>query len=244
VSFEKRFSNGLELLLAYTGSKSLTNVDSFEGWLANTPAYQDVYHVENEKALSSEDVSRRLVISHVYELPVGKGKHFASQLPTVINEIVGGWQLGGVITLSTGMPLFVNVNPDDSGKQGQNENGEILRPNIVKTPTLTSGSRAQRVNEWFDVSAFAAPAPYTLGNAPRTLNIRSDGIKNYDMTLAKNFPIKGERVKLELRVDAFNAFNRPTMDLPNMTLGSPDFGTVGDVSQPPRHVQVGARIVW
>jgi MFS family permease len=128
------------------------------------------------------------------------------------------------------MALACSVTPNNS-----NTHGATLRPNLVKTPTATDGSRGQKVQQWFDTTAFVAPAPFTYGNAPRTIgSVRSDGIKNYDMTLAKWFPLKGEAFRMQLRMDAFNLFNRTQFNFPNTTLGDPTFGTVSSVGAPPR----------
>jgi outer membrane receptor protein involved in Fe transport len=74
--------------------------------------------------------------------------------------------------------------------------------------------------------------------------VRNDGIKNYDMTLSKWFPIKGEALKMQLRADAFNLFNRTQFGNPNTQLGSPNFGVVTSVFGPPRFIQLGARLQW
>ena len=100
---------------------------------------------------------------------------------------------------------------------------------------MTGGSRGRKVQHGLTPSAFAAPAPFTYGNAPRTVgSARSDGIKNYDVTLAKWFPIVADRFKMQLRMDAFNLFNRTQFGFPNTTLGSPSFGTVSSVASAPR----------
>jgi hypothetical protein len=239
VSFEKRLSSGLQVLVAYTFSKSLTNADSFDsGWMAPVAGYQDVYNMRNEKSLSVEDTPHRLVLSHVYELPVGKGKAVGSDLPRAVNAIVSNWQVSGFLTLQNGTPLQINVTPDNSGKRSG-----LLRPNLASTPTLTEGSRGVRLDKWFDPSAFVAPASFTLGNAPRLLNIRGDGTKEYELSLAKFIPIT-ERVRAEFRTDFFNAFNRPQFSNPNTTLGSAIFTRVTATAVPPRFIQFGLRVLW
>ena len=132
----------------------------------------------------------------------------------------------------------MTATPNNSGK-----GFGTLRPNLVGTPTATEGSRGDRIYQWVNPSAFALPAPFTLGNAPRNLNVRGDTIQQYDMTLSKYFPIK-EPARIELRAEAFNLFNRPQLNTPNMSFGSPTFGRVTSTILPARFLQVGIRILW
>jgi hypothetical protein len=237
VSFEKRFSDGLQLLAAYTWSKTIGNVDQV---LWGQGVYQDIYHVENEKAISSSDVPQRLVLSHVYQLPVGKGMRYASNAPTVVNYIIGGWEIGGHLTLASGTPLYFTVTPNNS-----NTHSAGLYPNILKTPTMTGGDRGQKIQEWFDTTAFGFPAPFTYGNAPRNISsLRTDGVKTYNMSLMKWFPLKGEALKMQLRMDAFNLFNRTQFAAPDTQLGDATFGEVSSVAATPRFIQIGLRLQW
>jgi hypothetical protein len=237
LSFEKRFSGGLDVLAAYTWSKTIGNVDQV---LWGQGVYQDLYHVENEKAISSSDVPQRLVISHVYQLPVGTGKRFASHAPTIVNQAIGGWQFGGNLTLASGTPLYFTVSPNNS-----NTHSAGLYPNLVKTPTMTGGSRGQKIQQWFDTTAFGFPAPFTYGNAARNIgSLRTDGIKQYNMSLMKWFPLKGEALRMQLRADAFNLFNRTQFSPPDTTLGDATFGQVSSVASTPRFVQIGLRLQW
>jgi hypothetical protein len=238
LSFEKRYSSGLQFTLAYTLNKTLTNSDSFVGWLGPVVGYQDLYNMAAEKSLSAEDTTHRLVIGHVYDLPFGHGKPVGASMPSVLNAIVGDWQLSGLLTLQAGTPLPITATPNNSGK-----GYGTLRPNLVSTPTATQGSRGDKIYQWVNPSAFALPAPFTLGNAARTLNIRADGIKQYDMTLSKYFPIK-ELLRIEFRAEAFNLFNRPQLNAPNMQFGSATFGRVTSTILPARFLQLGIRVLW
>ena len=118
-----------------------------------------------------------------------------------------------------------------------------MRPNLVGTPAATEGSRGERIYQWVDPGAFGLPPPFTVGNAPRLLNVRGDTIQQYDMTLSKYFPIT-ERGRIELRGEAFNLFNRPQLGTPNMSFGSPTFGRITSTILPARFLQLGVRILW
>jgi hypothetical protein len=239
VSFEKQWSQGLQLNVAYTWSKSLGN---FENTSGNTPqnvaGYQNQIDLRQEYSLNASDVPHRLVVAHVYELPFGRGKHFGRNWNGVVDKALDGWQISGIITLASGPPLAATATPNNSFVGGTG-----VRPNLVATPTLTSGSLSARLQQWVNSAAFAQPAPGTFGTAPRVLAIRGDGIKNYDFSLAKTIPI-WERLNMQLRMDAFNVFNHPRFSLPNMVFGSPTFGQVTSTWNTPRIVELGFRLVW
>ena len=95
---ERRFHNGLNLLAAYTWSKSITDSDSvlpaFSAFNGGPGSVQNPYNLKSEKALSFQDVPQNFVVSYLYELPVGKGKRFLNH-GGVVNAVVGGYQVGG-----------------------------------------------------------------------------------------------------------------------------------------------------
>lgn len=193
-----------------------------------------------EKSLSAADVPQRLVVSHVWDLPFGRGRDYGKNWPGVVDKVLGGWQLSGIMTLANGFPLPISQTP-----------GQLFalfgtqRPNLVATPTQSSGSRANRINQWLGnpTSAFTQAAPFTYGTAPRILPIRADGIKNYDFSIVKFIPI-WESFNAEFRGDFFNGFNRPQFSAPNMTFGSATFGRVTSTYNQSRLVQLVLRLNW
>jgi hypothetical protein len=97
------------------------------------------------------------------------------------------------------------------------------------------------LTRWFDTEAFAQPAPLTFGNSRRGI-LRGDGIVTFDLSLAKNVALGSSRT-LQLRVEAFNAFNHPNFGLPGHTFGAPNFGVVSSASEG-RTIQLGVRFVY
>jgi hypothetical protein len=238
VGYRKNYAKGLTLIVAYTASKNLTNSDSFDaGWGGVSTGYQDLVTFEGERSLSAEDVSQRLVIGHVYELPFGKNKRFGSHLNPVLDKIVGGWQWSGQTNFQTGFPLPISVAGVTSGAFGG-----LVRPNLVSDPCMDPGrSRGEKIQEYLNPAAFAAPANFTFGNAPRNLNCRADGIKNFDIGLLKVTPIK-ESINVEFRTEFFNAFNRPQLGFPDTTFQGPTFGQITTQYNQPRIIQFGLKV--
>jgi hypothetical protein len=231
----KRFSKGFSILAGYTFSKIISDVAGWNtGYLDDAPGYQDVYNRRLDRSIDPQDVSSRLVLSYVWELPFGRGKRYLASTPKAIDLILGGWQVNGMTTFAAGMPLEVyNSVPTISGAS---------RPNNVGRSAKKSGSVNDRLNAYFDTSAFAAPGQYEFGSAPRTLpDIRSDGPRNFDLSLFKNFSVT-ERVSLQLRGEFFNIFNTPRFGKPNGNFGTSQFGIVSSQANNPRDVQLALRL--
>ena len=236
----RKVTSDLTFTLAYTFSKNITNSDSFEnGFLGPAVGYQNNVNFAGEKSLSAEDVTNRAVVGWVYQLPFGRGKRFGNSMNPILDRILGGWELGGIMTLASGFPIGRNfISPDVTGAFGGSN-----RSDLIGDPCLsTSRPRGEEISQWVNPAAFAAPAPFTFGNTPRTLNgCRIDGIKNFDITIAKHIPIK-ETVRAELRGEFFNVFNRPQFQAPNMTFGSGSFGQVTVQENLPRLIQLALKI--
>jgi hypothetical protein len=238
VEFHKQLSHGVNLVLAYTLSKNITNTDSYESFNGPFAGYQDRYSLVSERSLSAEDVTHRLVAGYIYDLPIGKGKALGANLPVLANRILGGWQLSGITTFAAGFPLAPTVTPNNTATFGGG-----ARPNLVTGYCLDSGSpRAARIVNYLNAGAFSFPAPQTFGTAPRLLpDCRADGIKNTDLSLIKFIPVN-ETIKLEFRGEFFNILNRTQFARPNMVYGSPSFGRVTATYNIPRVIQLGLKI--
>jgi hypothetical protein len=103
---------------------------------------------------------------------------------------------------------------------------------------------SERLNPWFDTSAFTATSSFAFGNLARSLTrVRSHGIANYDFTVFKNTPIT-ERFSLQFRTEIFNAFNRVQFSYPGTAMGNPQFGVVSGQYNNPRLIQFALRLLF
>jgi hypothetical protein len=236
---EKRYSNGLLFKANYTYSKMLDTTDS-RNELAAYPgidAFTNYYNQASDKGLSGNDIRHRFVFSSVYELPVGSGKRFQPG-SRLLDGVIGGWSLGVIAELRTGTPLSpVELN------NLTNSFSDGVRPNVVGSPGLPGGRPlGQQLLEWFNVSAFAAPAAYTFGDAGRTFG-EGPGSVSLDTSLLKDFPIR-EKVKLQFRLEVLNALNHPSFGNPNTQQGSPAFGQITSLvaGNQARIFQLGAHL--
>ena len=181
-------------------------------------------------------MTQHFVGSAVYELPFGRGRTFGANWNRFTNGVLGGWSVGPIVTVDTGLPLnlTVNGNPSNSGPYGAD------RPNVVGNWQLANPT----VQEWFNTAAFVKNAPYTYGDAGRNI-LRGPGLFNLDIAAHKQFRIS-ERFSAQLRLESFNATNTPPfagLGSPNTVVGSPQFGQISSAGTP-RDNQIGLKILF
>jgi len=211
----RRFAGGGTLLAAYTNSKLLTNTDTLTSWLEGSTGgvgqVQDWNNLKGEKSLSSQDVSQRLVISYVLDLPFGHGKAFASGFTGAANKVVSGWGIDGETAFQRGFPLkvsYANTTPLEAANLGVSN----VRPNVV--PGCNKKSGGGSVLNWFNESCFAAPPDWGFGTESRVdSTLRGPGINNWDFAVFKR-TMMTERVGVEFRTEFFNLFNHPYFGMP------------------------------
>ncbi len=237
---DKRFSKGLSLLVAYTNGKLIDDVSQTVTFLGPAGNKQNAYDRRAERAVSTQDVSQRLVIGYVYELPFGQGKALFGKAPTVVDKIIGGWQINGITTFSRGTPLIITQSQNNAGifSPGQ-------RPNWTgQSAQIEGGSTADRINRWFDILQFTAAPAFTFGTTPRTMpDVRNPGTKLWDISFFKNNYFGGERrYNAQFRVEMFGAFNTPQFGGPGATVGNSNFGVIGG-SGGTRQIQLALKLI-
>lgn len=221
---ERRFSAGLTFVSAWTWSHSIECCSGA----------QDPDDLRNGQQQSSFDIRHRQVNSFSYELPVGSKKRFLSGISGVASALLGGWQVAGIATFSTGQ----SFTPAVSGDIAQ-VGSSSTRPNRRGDGVLPRGQR--NAARWFDTSAFAVGPTGAYGNSGGNI-LKAPGLNNWDFTLMKNTPI-GEDHRLEFRTEFFNAFNHGQFFLPNSTVNSPQFGAI-ERARDARQIQFGLKFYY
>ncbi len=222
LSVNKRYSNGLNLLLSYTGGKLIDDASQTVTFLGAAGQKQDFYNRQAERSLSTQDVSSRLVISANYDLPFGKSRTFLRSAPAAVDWMLGGWQVNGIITFQTAVPMQIanGGNNTQLGSPGQ-------RPNNNGRSGRKSGPIPDRLNSYFDQSVFSQAGNFTFGNTSRTApDLRGPGTRAFDASVFKRFRVL-ETLESEFRVEMFNAFNHPIWNGPGTTVTQPgSFGVI------------------
>jgi len=245
---EKRYSSGLQLSASYTWSKSIDNSSIYDGnlsWLANGPNsgsnIQDPNRPYLERSLSTFDIPQQLKINYTYDLPFGRGKMFLNKMPRALDLVLGGWKTAGVWTIHDGFPLQFTVS--NGGTPIWTYGAQ--RPNLVGTPEFSGGPESNWINNYFaNPNVFQIPAPYTLGTASRTTgSVRTPFFFTTNLSILKEFALSTshENMKLELRLEAQNAFNHPIFGTPDTTVGDPNFGVINYTAVGPRQCQLALK---
>ncbi len=235
VNYTLRVSQGLTLLASYTFSKFIDNVGGPENWASASANFSEnirnVYNLAAEKSVDATDTPHSFVLSYVYELPVGRNKKFASGMNGVLNAVVGGWQTSGTLTLKEGFPLTITQTNANVFGVGQHVN--VVGDYHIANPSRTA---------WFNTSAFELAPQFDLGNAPRYFSdLRAPGYRNWDISIQKYFPVR-ESVRVQFRLDMFNALNHTNFYSPNTFMGG-GFGTINQ-AWTPRQMQAALKLYW
>jgi len=251
----RRFAGGGTLLVAYTNAKLLTNTDTLTSWLEGPTGgvgqVQDWNNLKGEKSLSSQDVSQRLVISYVLDLPFGHGRRYAAGFSGVADKVVSGWGIDGVTTFQRGFPLKITWAGTATPLEAANLGVSNVRPDVVAGCGKSAGGG--HVTNWFNTNCFAAPPAWGFGSESRTdSTLRTPGIRNFDFAVFKKTPIT-ERVNIEFRTEFFNLFNHPYFSPPGTGFdGTPTgngFGQItstvqGGVASPERLIQFALKLAF
>ena len=237
---DKRFSGGVSLLGSYTWSKLIDSASTTVGFLGQAGTEQDAYNHKGDRSLSSQDIDQRFVTAFVYDLPFGKGRRFGNNWHPAANWALGGWQFNGIATFQSGLPLLVSQASNQTNLFSPSQ-----RPNWTGRDATLGGSRDQKIRQWFDKTQFSNAAAFTFGNAPRVMpNLRGDGTKNFDLSLFKNNYFREGKYNAQIRIEAFNAFNRTQFGNPNTQVGNGNFGIVSGTANAPRQIQLAMKLIF
>jgi hypothetical protein len=240
----------------------------------NALPVQNPYDLRSERSESVFNLPQVLQLSYIYELPVGRGRRFGREMNSVLNAIVGGWQTNGIVRIDDGRPILPLLSSTING-------GNVFKiPTFGQRPILTgalqraSGSPEQAavtstnpLASYFANSSLLDPggataqgvledteavAPFTLGNAPRTLStVRQPGARDVSMSLFKDFSLASirEGMRLQFRAESFNTFNHPHFAGPDTLVPGPNspnsnFGKITSTLGSPRELQLALKLYF
>jgi hypothetical protein len=223
LSLERRFARGYTFNANYTWSR-------FEEAIA----YLNPGDPAPTRTISDFDSPHRVVLSGIVEMPFGRGRRFGSQVNTVVDRLIGGWQISGIYQFQTGRPV--------------GNFGNLLLTGSIDDIGIPKSERT--LGRWFNVDAFNRIAAQQLASNVRTFpfrldSVRLDDINNVDLSLIKNTAVAG-RVRAQFRLEALNAFNHPQFPTPNITATQAAFGTIVPSTQEnyARRVQAMIKVLF
>jgi hypothetical protein len=239
---QRRFSNGYSLLAAYTLSKLFEDT-SFWGPEISGPI--------TEHKLGGEDRPHKLSIASIYELPIGRHKKLFSSMPKVVDAVLGGWELTGQYTIQSGAPIVFGTDSFYDGQDFHLERGErtltrwfdtshfvkfpganddlSLYPTWTGVQNLPGAGYKPSVSTDPRNGVYADFGNYVRRYPTRWANVRASRVNELNLGIYKNFTLR-ENWKVQVRGEAFNAFNHPRFGAPTTNPGSANFGVV-DPSQ-------------
>ncbi|HWO30435.1 MAG TPA: hypothetical protein VNO32_16700, partial [Candidatus Acidoferrum sp.] len=248
VQIQKRISHGFQIQGSYTWSKS---IDEGSGSVLGDPyensvSEGEIFFPKFDRAVSDFNIAHNLVINGTWMIPTPQ----SFQGPA--SWALGGWELNGIFSFSTGLPFTALMGGDPLNAGG----GIYDFPNHLNTPGCKSGVNPGNPAQYINVSCFAPANPLTLvGNATRNTLI-GPGIREFDFSLFKNmpFPRISERFKAQFRAEAFNIFNHSNFAAPLLSDGfSAIFdgngnptgaGQITRTSTTSRQLQFGLKLIW
>ena len=203
----KRFSNGFNLISSYTYSKSMDDTSGIRSQSSELFPQNDLC-IQCDYGPSDFDVKHRVVASVIYYLPIGQGRRWAPS-SKILDAVIGGWEYATLIQLQTGKPWNPGVQANTANTNTISGGTPATRPNLVSKQFYEPHRTVGTTGQYYNPAAFAEPAPGFLGDVSRNM-LYGPGVQNYDMSLDKNFAMPfNEHHHLQIRFDAFNAFNHP-----------------------------------
>ncbi len=210
VSLQQRFSQGLSFRANYTWSKLMNDyADYFDNGTVSV-----IFRKNLEWGRGFADHRHNLNLSGIYELPFGRGRRLAANVPRVVDYAIGGWKLNYILQLNSGFPVNLVYNA-------------AFRPDAVPGRDANLPVSERTVDRWFDPTAFARPAAAARcevevparrdgwfllpcqGNLGRNV-VDGPGFANLDTGVSKFFPIR-ENHRAEFRAEFFNVTNHPAL---------------------------------
>lgn len=221
LSMQRRMTQGLQFQGSYTLSKSIDDASGpfLSDFVTGAGPVQDYFCRKCDRARSAWDARHSFVFNWTYDLPLGSGKNFLSQVSGGLGKLVEGWSVGGILSLRSGLPFTPILGFNNSA------DGSIFfadRPDVVG-PCRITGDPAQ----WFDPSCFRLPPPRTYGNAGRNILTGPD-FKNIDFVITKETSIN-ERLRVQFRTEFFNLTNHPNFAPPINSTGFNGRGGNGEI---------------
>lgn len=221
IGVHKRFDAGFQINAEYEYIRVL-GTENFMNPMNTSDSYGNIGGI----------TPQTLTVSYTYVLPFGKNRHFLASSGGLVDRLVSGFEISGITQYQGGQPFSVGYNTSVQGSYNTRTNRV---PGVPLYPAIKT--RAQ----WFNPAAFSAPAPFTYGNSAYN-PLFGPHYQQWDISLAKNTALS-ERVRFQLRADAFNTFNHPNFANPNATLSNTsNFGQITNTTGQPRTIALGAKL--
>jgi len=244
VTLRRAVSSGWGFDFNYTLSHSIdlaSTAESASG--VSSGVIQDTFNTASGRASSAFDARHNITANGLYELPFGKGKHWGNNAPAWANQIIGGWQISGLMRYRSGNPLTVTNN-------GLYPTNYLSAALALLRPGTSMPDNGVGYNQANNPSLFrqtAAAAAAFMGQYPGTAGPRNiltgPSFTNFDLSAGKWFFLPWEGHRVQFRAEAFNAFNMVNFSANNISLRLDQPASFGQFTEvmPPRVMQFALR---
>jgi hypothetical protein len=246
VKYEWRMGAAVTLLNSLTLSQANDNAaGALENQNGNFPAPQDINNLGADYGRSGYHQPYNITTSFIWALPFGHGKRWGGNLSPAADALVGGWEVSGINTVTPGEMVTLTYSPAAAFQVSAITNdfsgANNYRPNLTCDPYAPAGQ--QSITNWFNAACVAVPTDPSqpFGNAPRN-NVRGPNFWEFDLAAVKSVPLGG-RTRLQLRLEAFNLFDRVNFTPPAGNRSNNTFGTITSTFDA-RQVQLGVKVIW
>lgn len=250
VKLERRFSSGLHFMNSFTYAKAMDNsTQALDDQNGNQSSVQNIQNLASEKAASTYDQKFVDVLSIVYELPFGRGRKWGSNMPGILDQFLGGWEITAINNALSAPPINLRAWGNSVPSQFQTvgnlpawKGGEAYRPNVTGPVLAPEGQRT--VDNYFNKQNVQLPTDPTqpFGNAGRNL-VRALPLNQLDLGIFKNFALPREGMRLQFRSEFFNALNHTNFRAPTSDASSTAFGTIRS-TYPVRQIQFALKFMF
>jgi hypothetical protein len=245
--FDWRLGRGLSVLNSLTLSETKDNgAGSLENTAGNFPSPQDFNNLDADFGLGAYHQPYNNTTSVIWDLPIGTGRRFAANASPALDVLIGGWQVALINSWYAGQTVTLTYTPTNaflvSGIQQDFRGANNYRPNVIGEVLTPKDQRT--VTNWFNRDAVVIPTDPSqpFGNAPRNA-YRGPSIVQTDFAASKRFAMPWREGGLELRIEAFNLFNRANFLPPNGNRSAAAFGTITGTLDP-RILQIGVKATF
>jgi hypothetical protein len=227
VKLEQRPWHDLSYTFAYTFSKLMDSGG----------AGMNMYNRRPEREPAPDNVPHNFILSYVWQLPVGKGRHMNVQ-NRLLDGVIGGWELSGITSFISGMSFTITVTGDPANVLAGTERANATSVKPQRLDPRSSGLLG------FNIAAYATPAKGTFGNLGNDVQ-QGFGINDWDVSFSKNFglPRMGEAGRVHIRAEFFNFFNHTQFNNPAAVVNVSTFGLVNS-TRDPRILQLAGKLYW
>jgi hypothetical protein len=244
VKLEKSYSKGFYLLSSFAWSKAIDNGTGNQEDGNNDKSWVNIYNLRQNRGISAYDQPINSTTTLLWEAPFGPGHRYGASANPIVKSIIGGWRIGGINTMTSGVPINLVYSPNAAMTVSSFPSGDapLYRPNLTGNPAVPTSQR--NIDHFFDPNSVEIPTDVSkpFGNAGRNIG-RGYPFYQLDLSALKTFALPWEGKRLEFRSEWFNALNKTNLGAADGNRSNSSFGTIRTTLQA-RQIQFALKLLF